>query len=587
MSGAPRSLRASFGRLFGLSKPEWRSLALGTVFLAIGSGMGLLFPQAIQSLIDGSLGGLEGGDSASIDRAALAMTAIFVVQGVAIAMRYTLFTLAGERIVTRLRERLYTSLVFQEIGFFDSQKSGELLNRLASDTTVLQNTVSANVSIALRSLAMVVGGVGLLLWTSPLLTGLMLVVVPPVAIGAVLYGRRIRQLSKEVQDALAESSEVASESFMGIRTVRAFAREDQERARYGKALARALELARSRAIVTGIFSGAASFAAYGAVAVVLWYGGRLVLEGAMSVGQLTSFILYTLIVAFSLGALGGLWADFMRAMGAASRVFDLLERPPRIPVRGGRQLPQVAGNICFEGVDFSYPGRPDVAVLRGLELELQPGEIVALVGPSGGGKSTIAALIPRFYDPQQGCIRLDGVDLRELDPSWLREQIGIVAQEPVLFSTSVAANIRYGRPEASDAEVVAAARAAHAAEFVEAFPEGYATPVGERGVKLSGGQKQRVAIARAMLKDPRILILDEATSALDAESEALVKDALDKLMRDRTTLIIAHRLSTVRDADQVLVIDAGQIVQSGDHAGLVQDEQGIYRKLLERQLVDI
>ncbi len=580
MPSASADSPASFRKLLRLSLPEWRTLALASLFLVIGSGMGLAYPQAIAFLIDGALTA-DGGREA-IDRAALTMLGIFVVQGVAIGLRHVLFTYAGERIVTRLRERLFAQLVVQEIGFFDGRRSGELLNRLASDTTVLQGTVSSQVSVGLRSLAMVVGGLALLFYTSPALTLVMLVVVPPVALGAVIYGRRIRRLSKDVQDALAGSSEVAAESLAGIRTVRAFAREDQEAGRYARAVRKALGLAQSRAVATGIFSAAASIAAYGAVASVLWYGGRLVLDEAMSVGELTSFILYTLIVAFSLGALGGLWADFMRASGAAARVFGLLERAPSIPTRGGRVLPALEGRVRFEAVGFAYPTRPDVPVLRELSLVLEAGEAVALVGPSGGGKSTIAALISRFYDPDAGRVLLDGVPLTELDPSWLREQIGVVAQEPILFSTSIAENIRYGRPQASLEEVHAAARAANAAGFIEDFPDGYATAVGERGVQLSGGQKQRVAIARAVLKDPRILILDEATSALDAESEALVKEALERLMQNRTTLIIAHRLSTVKDADQVLVVEAGRIVQRGLHARLMEEE-GVYRRLLERQ----
>ena len=568
-----------FRRLLSLARPERRTLLLGTLFLFIGSAAGLAWPQLVRVLIDDAL---SGGDSSRLDRAALIMGALFLVQAAAVAIRYVLFTVAGERIVARLRHQLFARLLDQEIAFFDRRRTGELTSRLASDTTVLQNTVSANLSMLLRNGAGVVGGVVLLFLTSPILTGLMLAVVPPVALGAAVYGKRVRKLSREVQDALAAASEVAEESLSGVRTVRSFAAEEQEAARYGRAVERSFEVARTRAKVAGAFFGGMSFAAYAAAAVVLWYGGRLVLGGEMSVGQLTSFLMYSLLVAFSLGALGELWTDFMRASGASERIFELIDRTPEIPARGGTILPAVAGEVRLERVSFNYPSRPDVEVLREIDLLIRPGERVALVGPSGAGKSTIASLIGRLYDPASGTVRLDGTDVRTLDPAWLRRQVGVVAQEPLLFSTTIADNVRYGRPEATDEEVEAAVRAANAHGFVTGFPEGYATQVGERGVQLSGGQKQRIAIARAMLKDPRLLILDEATSALDAESEHLVKEALDRLLEGRTTLIIAHRLSTVRDADRVLVLDGGRVVESGTHAQLLEAD-GLYRKLVERQ----
>jgi len=577
---SPGSRRIPLRRLLALARPEWRRLAVGSVFLVIGSAAGLAYPQAIRIVLDGAL----AAGVASVNRAALAMVVIFAIQSVAVATRYVLFTVAGERIVTRLRADLYGSLVTQEIAFFDQRRTGELTSRLSSDATVLQNTVSVNLSMGLRNLVMVAGGLALLVVTSPRLTLVMLAIVPAVALGAVIIGRRISRLSRRVQDALARAGEVAEETLAGIRTVRAFARETAERSRYAAAAWEAFGLARKRVGVIAVFLGVTSLAAYGAVALVLWSGGRLVASGGMTVGELTQFILYTLIVAFSLSALGDLWSDFMRAGGASERVFELLDRVPEIPVGGGRRPDTAVGRIELEAVGFAYPSRPDVAVLDGVDLAIEPGEVVALVGPSGAGKSTVASLVLRLYDPTSGTVRFDGSDLRELDPVWLRERIGVVAQEPILFSTTIAENIRYGRPDAGDIDVEAAARAANAHDFVAAMPEGYATEVGERGVRLSGGQKQRVAIARALLKDPRVLLLDEATSALDAESEALVRDALSRLMRGRTAVVIAHRLSTVRDADRVVVIDEGRVVESGSHAELMA-RAGTYRRLVDRQLL--
>jgi ABC transporter fused permease/ATP-binding protein len=571
----------SLGRLIGLAAPEWRRLTAATVFLFIGAAMALAYPQAIRVIIDGALG--EGG-AAAIDRAALWMAGIFLVEGVAVWLRAYFFSVAGERIVTNLRRSLYRSIVKQEIAFFDAHRTGELISRLASDTAVLQQTVSSNLSMGLRHAVTVAGGLTILFFTSPRLTLVMLLVLPPLALGAVFVGRRIRVLARRAQDALAEAGQHAEESIAGLRTVRSFDAEGHEARRYDAAVWRSFDLARRRARYSSLFFGVMTMSGYGAGALVLWIGGRMVVADEMTVGALTSFVVYSLTVGFSLGAVGEVWADFMRASGAAGRVFELMDRAPAMPLTGGRRLDHVAGRVDLDGVGFVYPARPDLPVLHDVDLHMPPGEVVALVGPSGAGKSTVAALLGRLYDPTSGAVRLDGVDLRELDPGWLRRQVGVVSQEPILFSGSIADNIRYGREDASDAEVEAAARAANAHDFVSRFPEGYGTQVGERGVQLSGGQKQRVAIARAVLKDPRVLILDEATSALDAESEHLVKEATARLMRGRTTLVIAHRLSTVRDADKVVVLEAGRVVQAGAHAALMAEE-GVYRRLVNRQLL--
>jgi ABC transporter fused permease/ATP-binding protein len=587
MAGAPvpprtRSRSASLGRLLALARPEVRRLALGALFLAVGTAASLLLPQAVRLIIDRALG--VGGDPALLDMGALALVGLAALQAISLGVRWSLFGIAGERVVARLRTRLFDHLLHQEIAFFDGQRTGELVSRLSSDASVLQGTLSSSIPMALRFAATIVGGLGLLFWTSPRLTVLMLAVVPPVALGGFRYGRRVRKLAREVQDALARSVEVADEALAGVRTVRSFNAERHEVERYGVRVADALRLARRRILLGGGFMGIATLAAYSAAALVLWYGGRLVVDGDMSIGKLTSFLVYSLLVAFALGGLSDLWADLMRASGAAERIFELLDRPPAIAREGGTTLGHVEGAVELRGIHFAYPTRRDVPVVRGIDLAIRPGEAIAFVGPSGAGKSTLAALLLRLYDPDSGTILLDGHDLRALDPGWLRRQIGVVSQEPLLFATTVAENIRYGRADASDAEVEAAARAANAHDFIARFPDGYQTLVGERGVQLSGGQKQRVAIARAVLKNPRLLILDEATSALDAESEHLVKEALDRLMTGRTSIIIAHRLSTVVGADSAVVLDGGVIVQSGPHAALMA-EDGPYRRLVERQFM--
>jgi ABC transporter fused permease/ATP-binding protein len=569
-------------RLLALAWPERRILAVATVALLVSSALSLLYPQAVRWMVDEVT---THGEMRDLDRAVLALLGLFLPSAIFAMVRAWLFTVAGERVVARLRRDLFSHLVRQEIAFFDKERTGELTNRLASDTTVLQNTVTVNVSMALRYAIGTVGGIAMLLYMSPKLTGLALLVVPVVAIGAASFGGAFRRISKEVQDALGHSTEIAEEVLSSIRTVRSFAREPAETDRYGDAVDRSYRVAAKRALLYGAFTGMFTVAGFGALALVLWMGLRMVLFGEMSIGDLTAFLLYTLTVAASLSALSGLYADLMKAIGASERVFELLDRPLGLESGGGAMLARPKGEVAFESVRFAYPTRPDRFVLAGLDLHIHAGEVVALVGPSGAGKSTIASLLARFYDPTEGRIAIDGAPLSTYEPGSLREHIGMVAQEPVLFATTIEENIRYGRPSASSAEVEAAAEAAHALEFISAFPEGMATPVGERGVQLSGGQKQRVAIARAILKDPAILVLDEATSALDSESEHLVQEALDRLMEGRTTLVIAHRLSTVRDADRVVVLDGGRVVEEGTHEALLV-RNGLYRRLVERQFED-
>ena len=568
------------GRLLQLARPEVGILSAATVALLLAGGLQLLAPQGIRRLMDAVADPVSG--RAALDQTVLWLVAIFAITAVFVYLRAFLFTVAGERVVARLRKDLFGAIIRQEVGFFDAERTGELTNRLSADTGVLQNSVTVNVSMAFRALVQGIGSLVVLFITSARLTGIMLSIVPVVAISAVVFARTIRKLAKRTQDALAQATAVAEETIGSVRTVKSFAREVEERARYGGAIDEAYGLGRRVATAYGAFQGFTSFFGYVAVAIVLWYGGRLVLDGEMTVGDLTAYVLYTLSLGVALGTLSGLYGDYNRAIGASHRVFELLDRLPGVLTTTGRTPAGGAGRMALEGVTFAYPTRPDAPVLSGVDVALEPGKVLALVGPSGSGKSTVAQLLMRFYDPSEGRVTLDGVDVRELDTHWLREQIGTVAQEPVLFATSIAENIRYGRPTASQAEVEAAARAANAHGFIAQFPDGYATLVGERGVRLSGGQKQRIAIARAILKDPRVLVLDEATSALDAESEHLVQEALERLMAGRTVLVIAHRLSTVKRADRVVVIDRGHVAEQGTHDELVAFD-GVYKRLVERQ----
>ena len=588
MPQVPRS-KIGFLRLVALARPEFNRLFWGTLMLVASSAMGLLYPQAVRVFIDDAV---KSGDHTQLNRAAGAMFIIFLVQSLTAAARYFWFTIAGERIVMHLRNRLYETILHQEMDFFDRNRTGDLLSRLSSDATILQNAASVNISMLVRSLAMVAGGTALLFWTSPKLTALMLASVPPVALGAAWFGGRVKRLSRVAQDKQGLASTVAEETISGIRTVRSFAAESREELRYGDALMQSFQTARKRIRLISTFMASASVLGLTSVTAVIWYGGMLVMNGQLTLGNLTAFILYTISTAISLGTLGSLWTDFMSALGAAQRIFDVLDRTPLIersnesPAgKAGLTIDRnLDGDVSFDHVNFAYPSRADIQVLHDFTLHISPGEVVALVGPSGAGKSTVASLATRFYDPQSGAIHFDGVKLTDLDPHWLRRQIGVVAQDPVLMSSSIRENIAYGRPEASHDEIRAAATAAHVDLFVQQFPEGYETLVGERGIQLSGGQKQRVAIARAILRDPKLLILDEATSALDAESEFYVQSALEKLMVGRSTLVIAHRLSTIRKAHRIIVMAEGRIVQSGTHDSLLRDEHGTYAKLVMRQL---
>ena len=542
--------------------------------------MNLMLPQALRLAIDDAV---TAGNSEKLGQILSVALGAFAILGALVFVRHYLMSWLGQRVVVDLRDRTFRHLLRHPPGFFHERSSGELISRLTSDISILQYAVGSELSIGLRSAMTACGGLIILLWTSPQLAVTIFFIIPPLSIGAVYIRRIIRRRSGAVQDLLADANAGLKESIVGIETVHLFGAEAREAARYRDRVTRAFESLVQIAIARGGFMGGAQFAGHVAIAAIVFLGGRQVIAGELTAGELAAFLLYTLMVTGSLMSLAGIWANIQRALGSSARIFELLEEEPGIESPpDALTLHEVAGEIEFDRVTFRYPARPTIAVLEDISFTIRPGETIALVGPSGAGKSTIAALLPRFHDPGEGVIRVDGHDLRTLDLDAYRTHLASVQQEPVLFSTSIGENIRYGNPEASDEEVRSAARSAHIAEFIEALPDAYASEVGERGVKLSGGQRQRIAIARATLADPRILILDEATSHLDTENEILVHQALETLMKDRTTLVIAHRLSTVQNADRILVLEEGRIVESGTHGSLMK-EGNVYVRLTQGQ----
>jgi ATP-binding cassette subfamily B protein len=571
--------KKTFQRLLTLIKTEKTFLSWGMLFLILSSGSTLIFPQLTRWLIDYVLTPKKYD---LLIPAVLGMFCAFVIMGFAGSLRYYFFTLSGERMVLQLRRQLYKKILDQDIVFFDTNRTGDLMSRLSSDCTTLQNTVSVNVSMGLRNLAQVIGGFAFMFYTSWKLSSLMLLMIPPIALSTLFFGKKIRKLSQDFQGTLAEASIVAEETISGIRTVKSFVQENTEVTRYNSRLEIALDRARTRVKTIAIFMTVAMVTGFGAISFVLWYGGHQVVTGSLSIGDLTQFLLYLMIVAIGVGSLGGLWGDIMAGIGASKRVFDIIEQVPFL-VESGKSISNLSGTIEFKNVHFSYPMRSEIEVLKNISFKINEGDMVALVGPSGSGKTTIGSLIQRFYEIDSGEILIDGEDYRNFNPFSLRENVGLVSQEPVLISSTIRENIRYSNKLASDEDIRNAAIAANAIDFIEAFPEGFETLVGEKGIQLSGGQKQRVAIARALLKSPKILILDEATSNLDTASESLVQEALTRLMKGRTTLVIAHRLSTIKEADKIFVLNKGEIIQTGTHEQLSLDQNNIYYHLLQRQ----
>ena len=565
--------------LLALAKPHWKTLSVATLALAGGSAVNLAIPEIIRRLLNNNSSNLLSERPIEIG---LFLFALFFAQGIFAYLRSLLFMIAGQRVVAKLRQDLYQSIIYKTIDFFDHSRTGDLISRLNSDCLLIQDAVSLRISVLIRYSLQVGLGVILMALISPRLTIALLVLIPVLVGFSIFLGKRLRAYSKTLQLELGNSTVIAEETFSGVRVVKAFAQEENETKRYGEAVNKVLNTGISRARLSAFFSSFASFLMNISVIGVLIYGATLVAQTSLSIGDLTAFMLYGVIVAVSFAFIAGSYGEILQALGASERVFELLSKESNFKNLSDVEPIDIKDKIVFNSVSFSYPARPDTEALSGISLSIPTKTKTALVGPSGSGKSTIVSLLLKLYEPTSGNIEIDGKSLKDLDQWSLRKAIAVVPQDPQLFALSIEENLRYGDQNASIEELREACRRANILEFIESLPEGFKTQVGDRGVQLSGGEKQRVAIARAILKKPSLLILDEATSALDSENEFLVQEALDELTKDLTSIVIAHRLSTVKSADQVLVIDSGSIVQSGTHDMLAKQD-GLYRSLVERQ----
>ena len=558
-------------------------LGLAVLALVITASLSLILPLAVRRVVDS----FSSGELQLMDAYFASAVGIAALLGVGTALRFYFVTRLGERVVTDIRNAVYSRVIAMSPAYFERIMTGEVLSRLTTDTTLIQSVIGSSVSIALRNVLILAGGLVLMLFTSVKLTLMVLLVVPLVLLPILTLGRRLRVLSREGQDRIADSSAMASEMLLAAQTVQAYTHEDVARRSYNDMTEAAFRAAKTRIKTRSAMTAIVIFLVFTCIVGVLWIGARDVRAGSMTSGELVQFVIYSVMVAGAVAALSEIWGELQRAAGATERLVELLNlrdtvtdpaEPVEMPVNS-------LGGLVFDNVTFRYPARPETRALNGFDLTINPGETVALVGPSGAGKTTVFQLLMRFFDPDEGGIRLDGIDVKNVERQALRQQFALVPQDPVIFATTARENIRFGRPDASDAMVEAAAKAAAAHEFLFALPDGYDSYVGERGVMLSGGQKQRIAIARAILRDAPVLLLDEATSALDAESEHAVQKAVETLSRDRTTLIIAHRLATVKKADRIVVMEAGKIVASGRHDALVA-EGGLYARLARLQFTD-
>ncbi|RRJ84376.1 ABC transporter transmembrane domain-containing protein [Aestuariirhabdus litorea] len=577
--------------------PYQGTLVAAGVALVLTAAVTLSIGQGVRLLIDE---GFVAQSAEALRQAVFFIIGLALLMAVGTFTRFYLVSWLGERVSADLRKAVFNHVVCLHPSYFESNRSGEIMSRLTTDTTLLQTIIGSSFSMALRSCLTFVGALILLLVTNLKLSLMVLVCVPLVLLPVLLYGRRVRSLSRRSQDSIADVGSYAGEIIQHIKTVQSYTREAQEQAAFGREVEAAFAVARQRVRQRALLIAVVILMVFGAITGMLWVGGTDMLAGRMSGGELGAFVFYAIMMAMAVATLSEVYGELQRAAGATERLIGLLNEraeipPPALmePQEGRPERPQAPATgspdggpvLALEQVSFHYPSRPDTAALSKLNLEITEGQSLALVGPSGAGKSTLFELLQRFYDPQQGCIRLGGVDIRELDTGWLRQQIAVVPQQPALFTADVWYNLRYGKPDASDEEVIAAAKAAHAHDFICALPQGYASHLGEQGTRLSGGQKQRLAIARAILKDPRILLLDEATSALDAESEHWVQQALVELMKGRTTLIIAHRLATVLHADRTLVMEGGKVVAQGTHRELLASSP-LYKRLAQLQFQD-